>query len=221
MGWDFDFDLDFLKRADGSVSYWKVLGGAAAGVAAVVALPVAGGVGAVTLAGAAIASAVGGAAGAAASMFDDTEKKAEARGEARGAARSNAQYDKLKAALDAAVGRARESHQYFALITAMHAVGMACAACDGVVAPEEKRDIEEFIGGLASTALPAKVREDLEAMAAHPPSMATAFELAKAYGTDSMDLFDEIIDMVIQSDGHVHEKEVAFRAQWAQLKAAA
>lgn len=221
MGWNLDFDFDFLKGADGSVSYWKVLGGAAAGVAAVVALPVAGGVGAVTLAGAAIASAVGGAAGAAASVFDDSEKKAEARGEARASAKTNTKYQKLSAALDAAVRRAKESHQYFALIIAMHAVGMACAACDGVVAPEEERDIKEFISGLAGTGLPHHVQQKLADMAANPPSMATAFEMARNYGADSMDLFDEIIDMVIQSDGHVHEKEIAFRAQWAQLKAAA
>lgn len=219
MNWDFDFD--FLKGADGSISYWKVLGGAAAGVAAVVALPVAGGVGAITLAGAAVASAVGGAAGVAASVFDDSEKKAEARGEARAAAKTDVKYDKLKAAYEQAFGNARESKQYFSLIVAMHAVGMACAACDGVVAAEEQRDIDEFIAGLAGIAIPTKTKEKLAEMVAKPPSMATAFKLARAHGAGSMDLFDEIIDMVIKSDGRVHEKEVAFRAQWAQLKAAA
>lgn len=226
MDWNFDWDdVADVFKTDGKISFWKVMGGAAAGVATVVALPIAGGVGAITATGAAVASAVGGAVGLAASYMDDSEQQAEHKGEQRGEAKTTAKYtqsfEKLKEGLRAEINKRHSNENYFDLIVAMHAVGMACAACDGDVSQEERRDIEEFIGGLAMQKLPDHVQAKLTELATNPPSLSTAFELVKQYGTDATDLFDEVIELVIRSDGHVAPQEERFRAQWAILKAAA
>lgn len=226
MTWGFDFDsLTDVFKTDGEVSYWKVLGGAAAGVAGVVALPVFGGVGAVTAVGAAVGSAVGGLAGVAASYADDSEKKAEKRGESRGRAAATAAYQakvtKLEAALREAISKRKSDKGFFDLIVGLYAVGMACAACDGTVAEVERRDIEEFIGGIAVAKMPPNVRKKLEMITNNPPNVETAFATVQELGLDDWALFDEVIDMVIKSDGRTRREEITFRSQWKKLKIAA
>lgn len=57
------------------MSFWKMLGGVAAGVGAVAALPVAGPIGAVTAVGAVVGGAIGGTAGAITAFSDEDELK--------------------------------------------------------------------------------------------------------------------------------------------------
>lgn len=202
------------------MSFWKVLGGAAAGVACVVALPIAGPVGAVTAIGAAVAAGTGAAAGGIASAVDDSEEQAERRGEKKATARYEQKYDKLASAFEDAKKRLDETDDYFNLLIAMEAVGLACAACDGEVAPEERQEIDEFIAGVASSELPSHVKEKIEDIANNPPSVTTAFELAKRVGLDSYELFDEIIEVVMHADGRIHQDEKAFQNAWNELVAA-
>ena len=225
MSWSFDFDsLTDVFKTDGEISYWKVLGGATAGVVGVVALPIFGGVGAVTAVGAAVGSAVGGLAGVAASYADDSEKKAERRGESRGKAAASAAYQakvtKLEDAFREAIDKRTSEKSFFDLIVGLYALGMACAACDGTVAEVERRDIEEFIGGVAVEKMPLHVRKKLEMITDNPPNVETAFATVQELGLDDWALFDEVIDMVIKSDDQVRPEEIAFRAQWAELKIA-
>ncbi len=202
------------------MSFWKVLGGAAAGVACVVALPVAGPVGAITAAGAAIAGGVGAAAGGVASAMDDSEEQAERRGAQREAAKYDRKYEKLASAFEEAESRISETEDYFNLLIAMEAVGLACAACDGEIAPEERLEIDEFIAGVASSDLPSYIKSKIEEMAVNPPNIKTAFELSKKVGLDSFDLFEEIIEVVMHADGHIHKKEKAFQQAWNELAVA-
>ena len=225
---DFSFDWDKIGdafRTDGKVSYWKVLGGASAGVAAIVAAPIFGGVGAITLAGAAVGTAVGGLGGVAASFADDSESKAEKRGVERGRAEAAAVYssrfDKLKERFEATVTKMASMNEFFSLIVALHAVGMACAACDGLVSDAERRDIEEFIGGMAVSNMPQTVVDQLNAIATNPPNIDTAFVLAQECHSADWGLFDEVISLVMNADGVATSEEVQFRAQWDALKRAA
>lgn len=202
------------------MSFWKVLGGAAAGVACVVALPIAGPVGAVTAIGAAVAAGTGAAAGGIASAVDDSEEQAERRGERKASARFDQKYNKLASAFEDAEKRLDETGDYFSLLIAMEAVGLACAACDGEIAPEERQEIDEFIAGVASSELPSHVKEKIEDIANNPPSVTTAFELAKRVGLDSYELFDEIIEVVMHADGRIYQDEKAFQNAWNELVAA-
>lgn len=202
------------------MSFWKVLGGAAAGIACVVALPIAGPVGAVTAIGAAVAACTGAAAGGIASAIDDSEEQAERRGERKASARFDQKYNNLASAFEEAEKRLDETSDYFNLLIAMEAVGLACAACDGEISPEERQEIDEFIAGVSSSELPSYVKEKIEDIANNPPSVTTAFELAKRVGLDSYELFDEIIEVVIHADGRIHQDEKAFQNAWNELVAA-
>ncbi len=202
------------------MSFWKVLGGAAVGVVCVVALPVAGPVGAVTALGAAVAAGTGAAAGGIASAVDDSEEQAERRGERRATARFDRKYEKLASAFEDAEKRLEETDDYFNLLIAMEAVGLACAACDGEIAPEERLEIDEFIAGITSSELPSHVKDKIEDIAKNPPSVTTAFELAKRVGLDSYELFDEIIEVVMHADGRIHQDEKSFQNAWNELVAA-
>ena len=202
------------------MSFWKVLGGAAAGIACVVALPVAGPVGAITAAGAAIAGGVGATAGGIASAVDDSEEQAEKRGAREEKAKYDKKYEKLEAAFNDAESRLSESDDYFKLLIAMEAVGLACAACDGDIAAEERREIDEFIAGISSSELPSKVKREIENIANNPPNIKTAFQLASRVGLDSFELFNEIIEVVMHADEYVHKNEKDFLNAWNKLVAA-
>jgi hypothetical protein len=206
MDWTWDNVTDIFKT-DGEVSYWKV----AAGVAAVIA----------PIPAAAVTAGVVGIN----SYMSERDKKSEQRGEQRGESKAKAEYElkfqKLQTLLRAELEKKHEEGRYFDLVVALHAIGMACAACDGEVSLEERHNIEEFIGGVSVTALPTNVREKLAFLTENPPNLPTAFELAKKYGTDAMDLFDEVIQLVIHSDGRVAVEEMHFQQEWSRLKEAA
>lgn len=212
MGWD---DLTKVFKADGKLSVWKLMGGAAV-------------VSVVAPAGAAMAAVAATgmlAANAAMSLKDAVVTTIEARGERRGEASATAKhavaFAKLKNAFEAQVAKYKEQDRYFELMLAMHAVGMACAACDGIVTDEERQDIEEFIGGTSLMKAPSKVREKLDELSRNPPSLATAFALAGKFDAETLVLFDDIIELVIQADGHVDPAEERFCLQWRGLRAAA
>lgn len=203
------------------MAFWKVLGGVAAGVGAVVALPVAGPIGAVTLAGAAIGAGVGGLAGAAAAAHDKSQKrKARQQGAEEERAKHAVKVERLVSALGEAEQRLGEDHSYFDLLIAMYAVGVAVAACDGSIADEERRDIQEFVAGVGCSELPSHVKERIAELEAAPPEFATAMALVGRVDRRSWDLFDDVIDLVAGSDGVVCAKEAAFREAWRLHKAA-
>jgi len=200
------------------MSFWKVLGGVAAGVAVVVALPVAGPIGAITAIGAGIAGTTGAVVGGVASAMDDSEEQAEQKGYEQGyeqgTGESAIKIRKLTAAILEAGKRVKESDNYFNLIIAMTAVGLSCANCDGEVSPEEETEILEFISGASSSGLPSHVTEKLNELAANPPNINTAFYLANKVGLNTLELFDEIIDVVMDADGYTHSQEIAFKQAW-------
>ncbi|MGL0820946.1 hypothetical protein [Vibrio vulnificus] len=215
------------------MSFWKVLGGVAVGVGAVAAAPFTGGgsiFGAVTLAGslagagtvaAAIgAGAVGAAVGAAMDSDDDIKKKAYRDGKADGIAENAAKLQQLENKLKQAVAKLKDSADYYDTIYAMEAVALAVAHCDGSFCDDERKQIDEFIAGVASSSLPNEIKQKLTDMYESPLNIREAFELVKRANLD-LELVDEIIDVVIHADDHVHENESAFIQAWNELKAVA
>ncbi|MDN3616669.1 hypothetical protein ACFFUS_09730 [Vibrio gallaecicus] len=214
------------------MSFWKMLGGAAIGVGAIAAAPFTGGgslLGAATLAGslaggATVAAAVGaGVAGAAVGASMDGEEAAEKRGADEAIRKTEAEYDlkyqKISAAFKDAEARLNDVDDYFNLIIAMEAVGLSCAACDGEIADEERAEIDEFINGIMGSALPAHIKSKIDGIANNPPNITTAFEYASKVSPESMGLFEEIIDVVMHADNHIHENETAFLEAWKKLAA--
>ena len=221
-----------LENEDGSLNYWAVAGGAVIGVAAVAAVPFTGGgslLGAATLAGSlasggAVAAAVGaGVAGAVigAHLGDDTSAREEAHqnGYKKGKAENAVAVKELRTKLELLFTQLKDAGRFFDGVVAMQAVAIAAANCDGEICDEERQSIELFISGLSASALPESVIADITSLYENPLTLAEAFSIAIASGME-MSIFDEIINLVVQSDGVVHADENAFMQAWNQLKAA-
>ncbi len=208
------------------MSFWKTMAGIGTGIACVAALPVAGPIGAVTAVGAAVGGGIGGLVGYAASEMEEDEIKeaindAGSQGYQKGKAENQQEIARLLKALKKAEEELSTTDGYFNLLIAMTAVGMACANCDGEIAPEEEKQMLEFVSGVGNEKLPQKVKSKIQDFVNNPPNVRTAFKLAQKVGLNSYELFDEIIEITIYADNRVHEKEIAFREAWNDLKNAA
>lgn len=221
-----------LENDDGSLNYWALAGGAVIGVAAVAAVPFTGGgsllgaaslVGSLAGGGAAVAAVSAGVAGAmiGAHLGDDTatREQYEQQGYAKGKADNAAVVEQLRQKLQLLFTELKNAGKFFDGIVAMQAVAIAAANCDGEICDAEKQNIEMFISGLSVAALPESVISQITDLYEKPPSLRMAFKLAHDSGID-MPVFDEIIQMVVRSDGQVLPAENAFMQAWNCLRAA-
>ncbi|QHF03890.1 hypothetical protein N015_16310 [Pseudomonas asturiensis] len=221
-----------LENEDGSLNYWAVAGGAVVGVAAVAAVPFTGGgslLGAATLAGSlasggAVAAAVGaGVAGAVIGVHLGDESAARERGFQKGYETGKAEnavvVQELRGKLEQVFTLLTDAGRFFDSVVAMHAVAISAANCDGVICDEEKESIELFISGLSAAEMPGSVIADIKSLYEKPPTLPEAFALAKESGI-GMSVFDDIINLVVRSDGTVDSQEDAFMQAWNQSKTA-
>ena len=212
--------------------FGKILAGALIGVGAVAAAPFTGGgslLGAATLAGsltgagavAAGAGAVGAAVGAA--VADDSEnelKQAEARGEQKAEARYNLKLEKLENEIKAMMADVATREQF--LISAF-AVGISCANCDGEVSEEELEELNYFAAGVGkSDMLSETTRKEIDAMVQTPPNLNTVWALINEHNLTTqkhIDIFSEIIHVVVEADGKKDPAEASFVKEWYSLAA--
>jgi NADH:ubiquinone oxidoreductase subunit C len=193
------------------MSFWKILGGIAAGVGVVVALPIAGPIGAVTAIGAAIGGTLGGAAGAVVAFSDEEEvNSAHKAGERTATAKYEEEVKNLKAALTEALNRLKDDKAFFQLLIALFAIGMATANADGEIAEVELADLEMFTGGIANSNLPPHVKETIADLKKNPPNFNSAMVYVKKLENPDMKLFEQVISLISMSDGRVTEEELAF-----------
>jgi Skp family chaperone for outer membrane proteins len=209
------------------ISPWKILGGAVIGVGAIAAAPFTGGgslLGGATLLGSlagggAVAAAVGaGAVGAGAGAYMSKVEEDEQKKKDDKLSKLAEEAEKIETSLNELMSAFNNQQQYFNLIIAMTAIGMACANADGEIAEEERTHINEFISGVSAAKLPQEVKDRINALYEEPPRLKQAFDLVLAVNAKSFSVFDQIIDITIDADGHVHEKEIEFKNDWEQLK---
>ncbi|MDH6025996.1 MULTISPECIES: hypothetical protein [Vibrio] len=206
------------------MSFWKVLGGACAGVAAVVALPVAGPIGAVTAVGAAVAAGVGAAAGGVAEYYDDSESESVAKGKRMGKqeaeASKNIEMEKLRDELASKLSdiEARENF----LVTAF-AVGVCAANADHEICGDEREELEVLVAGIGkSNKLSQATKDRVEEWFNNPPNLNTVWELIKKNGLNTPEdiaILDTVIKMVIWADDEQNDHEVEFIDAWNSLVA--
>ncbi len=215
----------------------KILAGVAVGVGAVAAAPFTGGgsllggasliaslTGAGTIAAAVGAGAVGGIVGATVAENDEKEKKtiatnAKNEGKALGKAENEKKISSMVDQLSQALEQLQGTDAHFRAIIAMEAVGASCASCDGELSEEEKQDIGEFVKGMIAQNIPNNVKEKLKNIYDNPPTINEAFILAKDSGIP-IDVYDDLINFVINVDGIVKKEEEVFVQAWNQLKVA-
>lgn len=125
----------------------------------------------------------------------------------------------LRDRLNQVLSKLKNSAEHYQAIFAMQAVALATANCDGYICDAERGQIELFIHGVSQSSLPEDVKTKISEIYEKKPNIKEAFELAKVSGVE-LDIFDQIIDVVIYADEVQHQNEVVFLQAWNDLKAA-
>lgn len=211
------------------MGFWKtlgyVVGGIGVGIGAVVALPIAGPIGAITGIGALIAGGSGALAGGVVSATDNSEETAKNEGYKQGEQNAKAEnlrrIDELLQRIKKHEDRFKEHKSFEEYSIAMFAVAFSVANCDGYIHPNEITEIEEFISGELYNAFPNSLKTEIEKIKNNPPSFNTAMEYVKKVHKGSWEVFDTIIEIVMRSDGYIHNAETAYFEAWQKFKNAA
>lgn len=203
-----------------SIGY--VVGGIAVGVGAVVALPIAGPIGAITGIGALIAGGTGGVAGGIFSSTDDSEEKAKHEGFKEGKQYANSEnsvrMNQLLNNLKKQEDKFKEQKDFEDFTIAAFAVGISVANCDGELHPDEISDLEEIISGESYKSLPFSLKIEIKKLKNNPPNFNTAMEYVKKVDKNKWESFSDIIELVMNADGHIRREENAYFEAWKRFK---
>jgi uncharacterized tellurite resistance protein B-like protein len=206
-------DKEYFKLKELEVALGKVLGFAALGVVAVAAAPFTGGgsiAGAATLASSlagaeaiAVGAAVAGGAIGAAKARKEEEKNEKI-------AELSKKADKYEKALKEAIKKFKGDKEYFNYILASTAAGISIANADGDISSKEREELEEFIGGMANSNYPQHIKDEITKLYNKPPSLNTAIEYLKKVHPSNFDGIKDMLELVMEADGHCHEEEISF-----------
>lgn len=193
------------------------VGGAVLGVGAVAAAPFTGGgsiLGAITLAtsltgagaiAAGTAAVVGGAAAYVAKKEDDEDNKKD-----EDIANLKKKAEKLEENLKKAIQQFKGDLEYFNFIIGATALGISMANANGVIVPEEIKEIEEFIGGIANSSYPLHVKETITNLYNEKPNFNTAMSYLEKINPLNYPSLRNLIELVALADGILHEQQEAF-----------
>ncbi len=195
------------------------VGGVALGVGAVAAAPFTGGgslFGAATLAGslmgagtiaaaAGTAAAVGGAGAYVARKENEEDEKVNQE-----LAEQKLRADKLEEGIKKALITFQGDREYFNYIIGLTAIGLAMANVDGEIAPEEARELEQFIGGIANSNYPPYVKQAIDDLYENVPNLMTAMKYISKINPKNHETIRDLIKLVMMVDNIRHEREVAF-----------
>ena len=195
------------------------VGGAVLGVGAIAAAPFTGGgsiLGAATLvsslagagtiaAAAGTAAAVGGAAAYAAKKEDEEDNKKK-----EDLANLQKKAEKLEENLKKAIQQFKGDIEYFNFIIGATALGISMANANGVIVPEEIKEIEEFVGGIANSSYPLHVKETITNLYNEKPNFNTAMSYLERIDPLNYPSLRNLIELVALADGILHEKQKAF-----------
>lgn len=194
-------------------------GGVVLGVGAVAAAPFTGGgsifgavalgsslMGAGTIAAAAGTAAVAGGAGAYMARKENEEDEKLNQELAEQKLRA----DKLEEGIKKALITFQGDREYFNYIIGLTAIGLAMANADGEIAPEERRELEEFIGGIANSNYPPYVKQAINDLYENVPNLMTAMKFISKINPDNYETIRDLIEVVMKADNIRHEREVNF-----------
>ena len=201
------------------MGFGKILGLAALGVAAVAAAPFTGGgslFGAATLAGSlagagAIAAAgTAGAVGAGVGYALSRKEEEEEQVKNEKIAELSKKAEKFEEDFKRAISQFQGDKEYFNFIIASTALGMAIANADGEISNDELIEINEFVGGMASSNYPQHIVYIITQLKDNPPSFNEAMKYLEKVNVSNYESIRSFIELVIEADGIIHEKEKAF-----------
>lgn len=202
------------------MGFGKILGLAALGIGAIAAAPFTGGgsiLGAATLAGSlagagAIAAATGaGAVGAGVGyVLSRKEEEEEKDKNGKDIAKLRKKAEKFEEAFKKAIFQFQGDKEYFNFIVASTALGMSIANADGKISNDELIEINEFVGGIASSNYPQHIVYTITQLKDNPPSFNEAMKYLEKVNVSNYKSIRSLIELVIEADGIIHEKEKAF-----------
>ena len=201
------------------MGFGKILGLAALGVAAVAAAPFTGGgslFGAATLAGSlagagAIAAAgTAGAVGAGVGYALSRKEEEEEQVKNEKIAELSKKAEKFEEDFKRAISQFQGDKEYFNYIIASTAMGMAIANADGQISNDELIEINEFVGGMASSNYPQHIVYTITQLKDNPPSFNEAMKYLEKVNVSNYESIRSFIELVIEADAIIHEKEKAF-----------
>lgn len=106
---------------------------------------------------------------------------------------------------------------YFDGLVNAFAIGVACANAKGSVSEEERRDIQEFVGGIAGENLPTSVQGRMHAHLISPLSFDQAVELAQTADARQQLLYLDVIDVALNA-GEPSNQKLYFSYLWATVR---
>ena len=183
------------------MSFWKIMGGIAAGIGTVVALPVAGAIGGITLAGA----TTGGTLGGVIAVMASTNEKEKVREENKSAYKKGRSDEKVEAEIkvkelaNSLKGKAKlikENKNYFEILLAMFTIGVSIKNCNEEIAPKKREEIFDFVADISHLLTPLGLQDCILKMYNTFPTYNSAMEYMKNVDHSSIELFSQIIDLV-------------------------
>ena len=114
----------------------------------------------------------------------------------------------------------REREQFFDVVLAMCAVGAAAANCEGSIKSEAREIIEQFVAGVSGPHLPSGIRSEVDRIFDDPPNLQAAFSSAKKVSVP-LELCEEIVALLMNSDGLEETQGRTFLTAWQRLASAA
>jgi len=154
---------------------------------------------------------IGAAAGAAilggATSFSrfDGHEEGKKEGIQEGDAKCTATVEKIEAQLNGLRNKFSDTKDYFDAVIVLYAIGIAAANIDGKISEEELQDIDEFVAGVSSRAIPPIIKSKIIEFRNNPPSISTAMSLLK--NSPQIEtiapMIYPLIKVVVQADGIV------------------
>ncbi|MGL5124817.1 MAG: TerB family tellurite resistance protein [Fusobacteriaceae bacterium] len=192
------------------MSFFKILGGIAAGVGCVVAAPVFGAVGAVTAVGAAVGAGVGALAGGIAARVESDEKEVIKTNAHKEGVFAGENAIKVKFSEKLNTVKKRDE-----LLLAMTAMGIAMANANGVIEEEELLEIQTFTGVIENNVVfPQELKDAVSKIIQEKPNFRTAIQYAKQIDKESYELITQLLETVAYADGTLDLEEKAILDKW-------
>ena len=162
--------------------------------------------GAGTIAAAAGTAAVAGGAAAYVAKKEDEEDNKKDQDIANLRKKAQDLEDDLKKAIQQFKG----DLEYFNFIIGATALGISMANANGVIVPEEIKEIEEFVGGIANSNYPLHIKEAIKNLYDEKPNFNTAMLYLEKINPSNYPSLRNLIELVALADGILHEKQEAF-----------
>lgn len=193
------------------------VGGVVLGVGAVAAAPFTGGgsiLGAATLAGSlagagAVAAGTAAVAGGTGAFLAKKENENNEEKDTKLAA-LNQKAQKVEEGLVQLKEKFHGDKEYFNYIIGISAIGMAMAYADGEISGDEKAEMEEFIGGIASSYLPDHIKQAINHLYTQKPDFQTAMTYLQKIDPVHYSDIRNLLELIMLADNIEHNKEKEF-----------